>query len=347
MNNFKFFIIFIIVVLVIGLAFLFGRTKIGVGVSSQNNQQTQINENPLSIASMRQKNYPGSDLIIEQKLAAASNYNQYIASYQSDGLKIYGLLTVPMGPKPAGGFPVIVFNHGYLPPETYETTQRYVAYVDAFAKNGFIVFKPDFRGHGNSEGQPQSAYYSPAYATDALNALSSLKRYPEANPNKIGMWGHSMGGNITLRSVVIDSRDIKAAVIWGGVVGSYDDLMNNWQNKVHYHPAPEDLALRNKDRQQLVNTYGTPQNNPQFWQSVDPTFYLADIATPIQLHTGGDDQEVPVVFSVSLEQKLQAAGKTVEYYNYPGGDHNISSPNFERAMQRSLSFFNKYLKGGD
>src|SRR5207245_135634 len=116
---------------------------------------------PLAIDYMRQQEYPGSDLVIEQRLAAGSNYQRYIASYRSDGLKINGLLTVPNGPKPATGWPVIIFNHGYIPPAEYRTTERYVAYVDAFARRGYIVFKSDYRGHGSSEGQPASAYGSP------------------------------------------------------------------------------------------------------------------------------------------------------------------------------------------
>ncbi|TMC38112.1 MAG: hypothetical protein E6J25_13835, partial [Chloroflexi bacterium] len=97
---------------------------------------------PLAIDAMRQRDYPGSDLAIERTLAAGSNYRQYVASYQSDGLKINSLLTVPNGPKPPTGWPVIVFNHGYISPTVYRTTERYVAYVDAFARNGYIVFKP-------------------------------------------------------------------------------------------------------------------------------------------------------------------------------------------------------------
>lgn len=191
-------------------------------------------QNSLSILAMRQKSYPGSDLKIEQTLSDGSNYHQFIASYQSEGLKIYGLLTVPEGNKPAQGWPVIIFNHGYIAPEQYRTTERYVAYVDAFARARYIVFKSDYRENGNSEGQPLGAYYSPAYATDVLNALTTLKRYKDADPNKIGMWGHSMGGNITLRNLVVNPSDIKAAVIWGGVVGTYDDLMNNWQRRSFY-----------------------------------------------------------------------------------------------------------------
>lgn len=55
---------------------------------------------------MRQQIYPGSDIAIEQTLPAGSNYNQYIASYKSDGLTIYALLTVPQGEKPKNGWPM-------------------------------------------------------------------------------------------------------------------------------------------------------------------------------------------------------------------------------------------------
>ncbi len=313
-------------------------------VATQPVQKLQEAANPLSISAMRQKNYPGSQFVIEQTLSAKPNYTQYIASYRSDGLKIYGLLTVPKGTPPAGGWPAIVFNHGYIPPEQYETTQRYVAYLDAFARDGYVVFKSDYRGNGNSEGQPEGAYYSPAYATDVLNALASLRQYPSVNPNKIGMWGHSMGGNITLRSLVVRPNDIKVAVIWGGVVGSYDDLMNNWQNRVRYQPPARELAQRNNYRKNLTDAFGTPTSNPTFWNSLDPTHFLADITAPIQLHVGGNDEEVPPDFSETLFTNLKSLNKTVEFYSYPGGDHNISSPNFEVAMHRSVAFFDKYLK---
>lgn len=301
-------------------------------------------DNPLSITAMRKRSYPRSNLVIEQTLAPGSNYSQYIASYMSDGLKIYGLLTVPNGPKPTGGWPVIIFNHGYIPPEQYRTTERYIAYVDAFARNGYIVFKSDYRGNGSSQGTPEGAYYSPAYAVDVLNALASVKKFSQANPNKIGMWGHSMGGNITLRDIVVDTTDIKAAVIWGGVVGSYYDLMNNWQRRVTYRPSTRELANRNSGRQSLIAMYGQPSTSSAFWNSIDPTSHLADITAPVQLHTGGSDEEVPVEFSQNLFAALEKAGKIVEYYNYPGGDHNIASPNFEPAMERSIAFFDKYLK---
>ncbi len=302
---------------------------------------------PMSIEAMRQRQYLGSPFAIEQTLAPGVNYSRYIASYQSEGLKIYGLLTVPNGPKPATGWPAIIFNHGYIPPKLYHTTERYVAYVDAIARSGYIVFKSDYRGHGSSEGEARGAYSTPDYVVDVLNALASMKQFPQADPNRIGMWGHSMGGYITLRAMVI-SKDIKAGVIWGGVVASYADLFTKWR-----HPRSDAVVAAAATgtpgaprgwRNALIEQHGTPEQNPTFWNSISANSYLADLSGPLQLHTGLADTEVPPEFSETLYKQLQAAGQTAELYTYPGSDHNISQ-GFGLAMQRTIQWFDKYVKG--
>jgi len=107
----------------------------------------------MNILAARQTAYPGSAITIEETLEPGANYSRYIAWYDSDGLRIYGLLTIPDGEKPATGWPAIVFNHGYIPPEVYRSTERYIAYVDQLARNGYIVYRIDYRGHDRSEGR--------------------------------------------------------------------------------------------------------------------------------------------------------------------------------------------------
>jgi hypothetical protein len=98
---------------------------------------------PMDIEGMRARAYPGSEITIHEELERGANYARYYASYESDGLTIYGLLTIPDGETPPTGWPAIVFNHGYIAPEVYRTTERYIAYVDALARSEYIVFRID------------------------------------------------------------------------------------------------------------------------------------------------------------------------------------------------------------
>lgn len=299
---------------------------------------------PLMVEYMRQQEYPGSDVVIEEVLAPGVNYNRYLASYRSEGYKIYALLTVPQGIKPATGWPVIIFNHGYIPPEIYRTTERYVAYVDGFARNGYIVFRSDYRGHGFSEGEPTSSRGDPAYTIDVLNAVSTMKRYADADPNRIGMWGHSMGGLLTLRSMVT-TRDIKVGVIWAGVVAPYDMLYRQNNPNATPEPTPSDptTVQRRRWRQEMIDRFGEPEENPAAWAAISPNSYVSEISGPLQLHHGTVDEDVPLEYSQILNAQIQSVGGVVEYYEYPGDNHNLSV-NFGTVMARSVAFFDQYLK---
>lgn len=299
---------------------------------------------PLSIDRMRKAKYEGSELIIESKIQSDGYYNKYIASYISDNLKIYGLLTIPAGEMPKDGWPTIVFNHGYIRPNKYKTTGYYKPYIRSLTNAGYIVFMPDYRGHDKSDGEPDSQYFSPSYTIDALNAMESLKKFKYVNPDKIGMWGHSDGGNVIMRAIATRPDNIKVAVIWGGVMASYDILTSDWQQMVTYQQPQYDLDIENMHMKELIETHDWPRDNPDFWNSIDPLNYISEMNVPIQLHVGEKDEEVPTKFSEDLHNDLQALGKVSEYYNYPNGDHNIVNPNYHTAMERTIKFFDKYLK---
>lgn len=288
---------------------------------------------PMTIENLRDGEYLGGDFVIEEKLANGTNYQQYIASYLSEGLKIYGLLTVPLAERPENGFPAIVFVHGYIPPDQYSTTGNYPTYQARLARSGFVTFKPDLRGHGNSEGEAVGAHFSEKYVIDTLYAISYLKNHKDVDPGRIGYWGHSNGGEIGLRSMVISS-DIKAAVFWAGVVGSFEDMLETYNDKISF--------LRNATSTELVRENGLPSKNPDFWNKLDPYTFLGDINAPIQLHHGTADDSVPIELSLRLKEELEKLNKTVEYFEYAGDDHNISN-NVGTAFQRTIDFYKDNL----
>ena len=292
----------------------------------------------LSVEYLQQQSYSG-ELIIEEDLGLQEDsYNRYIVSYLSEGLKNFALLTVPSGDAPETGWPVIVFNHGFIPPDVYSTTQGYEVYVHAFANNGYIVLRPDYRGHGNSEGESRNTYFHPGNTIDVLNAVAAIKNWETADPDRIGVWGHSMGGWISLRAMVIDP-EIRVGVIWAGVVGSYEDLCvhwfncENWDDEVWTFWSDTPFA-----------EYGLPQEDEAFWASASTDTYLSELDGAVQLHHAITDTVVPVALSQAMYEEMIAEGIDVEYYEYPGDDHNISQT-FDLAMTRTLDFFDIHLKG--
>jgi uncharacterized protein len=287
---------------------------------------------PMAIEALRRQAYSGGEFVIEETLSNGSNYKRFVASYKSEGLKIFGLLTVPLAEKPEIGYPAIVFIHGFIPPNIYSTINSYPTYQATLARAGFVTFKPDLRGHDNSEGKPSSAHYSPDYLIDTLNALAFLKNYPDVNPGKIGYWGHSNGGETGLSAILV-SQDIKAASFWAGVVGSFEDM---------YETYIDDIPFLDNTLNPLVQTYGLPSSNPQFWRALEPYEFLGEINIPIELQHATGDKSVPVELSRELKTALEGAGKDVTYIEYQGDDHNISA-NSSRAWQRTIEFFNENL----
>ena len=98
----------------------------------------------LTIPFLRERKYQ-SALASLEKITQNPNYTSYLTSFTSDGLRINGLLTIPIGQKPVAGWSAIVFVHGYIPPKQYVTQEKYQDYVDFLARNGFVVFKIDLR----------------------------------------------------------------------------------------------------------------------------------------------------------------------------------------------------------
>ena len=300
----------------------------------------------LTLSYLRELEIEGSEITIEDKLSPGIGYQRYLASYLSEGYRINGLLTVPDGSPPQGGFKAIVFNHGYIPPDLYRTEERYEAYVNYLARNGFVVFKIDYRGHGQSEGYPSGAYFSPGYTIDAISALKSLGTLDYVDPEGIGMWGHSMAGNVVLRAMLVEPA-VKAGVIWAGAVYSYQDFTSYGIRDTSYRPpvtpqgAPDTEFLSSS--RIIFETYGWPDLEVPFWQAVSLSENLSYLSSPIQIHHAKNDSVVTIRYSYRLVEKLQEENKTYQFYIYEGGDHNLISPYFDQAMLRTVQFFEDNL----
>lgn len=295
----------------------------------------------LTIPYLRNRKFE-SKLAELTKYATNAGYTSYLTSYDSDGLKVNGLLTIPTSEEPDGGFPAIVFVHGYIVPSAYTSTGRYNDYIDYLARSGFVVFKIDLRGHGESEGEPGGAYYSPDYVVDTLNAYSALQNSEFVNPEAIGLWGHSMAGNVVFRSMVVN-KNIPAVVIWAGAVYTYEDMQQFSIDDNSYRPPPQDSEVQKK-RQLLRETYGNFDAGHEFWQKIVPTNYLDGVTGSLQIHHSTDDNVVDVGYSRNLMSILDETSIEHELFEYTTGGHNLTGVSFNTAMRRSVEFYKNKLK---
>ncbi len=329
----------------------------------KNHKSSILNPSPapfpfqeMTIPYLRSRSYESSLGTLEQ-VSSNSEYTSYLTSYDSEGFKVNGLLTIPKEDSiasPGTGqylaslqndgkkYPAIIFVHGYIPPQNYQTLVNYASYVDYLAQNGFVVFKIDLRGHGESEGEPGGGYYSSDYIIDVLNARAALQGLSFVNPNAIGLWGHSMAGNVIARALAVSPK-IPAVVIWAGAVYTYEDFSQFSIEDNSYQPPPAD-ALSRKKRNEMFEKYGQFDPKSDFWKQVPMTNYLTEIKGAISLNHAVDDGVVDIRYSRNLNSLLDQTSIPHELNEYPSGGHNFTGASFNQAMQNTVNFFKKYLK---
>lgn len=185
----------------------------------------------LLIEDLVNRSYGGSKLEISETLAINSYFTRTMMTYPSDGLEIAGFLNSPRRPPETWGrklYPVVIALHGYIEPEIYQTIDYTTGYADTLARAGFIVLHPNLRGYPPSdEGDNR---FRVGMAIDVLNLIALVKSQAgqpgpleKADPQSIGLWGHSMGGGIAIRVMTVNP-DIRAVVLYGSM--SADDQKN-------------------------------------------------------------------------------------------------------------------------
>lgn len=124
--------------------------------------------------------------------------------YFSDRLSIDGLYEAPAANEPG---PAFVFCPGS---RVSKLTPFYRGYISRLVSAGFRVLLIDYRGWGASEGEPGSLYPLEQVA-DVRNGITYLQTRPDVDPDRIGVFGVSMGGAHAVYAAALDER-IKAAV---------------------------------------------------------------------------------------------------------------------------------------
>lgn len=256
-------------------------------------------------------------------------YIAHLFTYIAEGKHMTGQLNEPQMATPSGGFPVIILIRGYVDKEIYQTgigTKNAAAY---FAKNGYVTLAPDFLGYGGSDN-PENDILAERFARPLhiMDLLASLNSVSFINPNRVGIWAHSNGGQIALSVLEITGKPIPT-VLWAPVSKPFPFSVLFYTDE-----APDQgKSLRKTiaDFEQIYDAYEFTLDKYWDW-----------LAAPLELHQGTADAAVPIAWSDELNTTLRDLKKDITYFTYPGADHNLR-PGWDLAVTRNLAFFNSHL----
>ncbi|MEW6715865.1 MAG: prolyl oligopeptidase family serine peptidase [Nitrospirota bacterium] len=297
-------------------------------MSSQNITMNSADANKYFIESLRLEKFKGRGIKIIRALEEKQAFTRYLIEYDSQGLGISGMMNVPKG---EGPFPVVILNHGHYDPIKFSIGLGFKSAADIFAENGYVAVGADFRNNGNSD-KGEDFFEHIGSLHDVLYLVEAVKELPYVRRERIGMWGYSGGGWLTLKALVI-SNDIKAAALFGSM--SMDDR-DNYYALMKWHPE----ALEG-----VVKILGTPDENPDNYARLSTMGYLKDISAKVIIHHGVKDEATPFEWSVKLREALVKEGKIVEFYPYSMQEHVLKGKAWDRAMQKTVNFFDRFLKG--
>jgi len=271
--------------------------------------------------------FTSNQISLGETLLEDEQYTSYLFSFKTSNKKVTGQANIPQG---KGPFPVIVMLRGWVDPAIYETGTGTKNAAKVFAQNGYLTLAPDFLGYGKSDLESVDVFEARLQkTTTVLDLLASIDTFPQVNSEKIGIWGHSNGGQIALAVLEITGKSYPTT-LWAPVSKPFP------YNILYYTDEFEDYgkALR--------------KSLAAFEQDYDANLYSIHnyydwITAPLQIHQGTADDSVPFEWNQELADSLEELEKEATFYQYSGADHDLR-PSWNLVVVRDLNFFINNLK---
>lgn len=339
MRQVSFVIAFLVIVLIIGGFFYLRKEKI---ISPLGKAPKEKPLEKYTFENLRKTSFPASVITLGKESVKDDSFiaQTFYFSVQNSG-KIYKVSGDLHVPTKSGTYPVIVMNRGFVPKESFVTGIGTKRAAEVFSTNGFITLAPDFLGYGESDNPSNSSIEErfQTYMT-TLTLLSSLKNLNEglsasysgeikADVARIGLWGHSNGGHIALSILSITGKNYPT-VLWAPVGKPFPYSILYFTDEFDDNGK----ALR-----KVVADFEDDYDIEKY----SPTNYYHWIQAPLQIHQGDADDAVPIRWSNQLVTTLKNFDKDVEYFLYPGADHNLLG-GWSLAVGRSMEFYKKHLQ---
>lgn len=326
---------------------------------------------PYTIMGLRKHDYQSGEITVLGMIEETKDYKSYLIEYPSDGLKIRGVMQIPTRSEPP--YPVIVMNHGWFSRTVFKSgdgTNRAAEFLNI---RGYLTLASDYRSWGTSMPGP-SLFYS-GFVIDVINLLRAIPSITQADPSRVGLWGHSMGGAITIKVLtVIGDNDIlsknntltseeggripvvRAAVLYSTVSADQADVVERWgpgcygdfiEGEINGNCNSSDMIPLDLPAE-VLNSYTSAVNDAAELMLFSPIEYIDYISVPVQIHYGTlDGRELsgtPPEWSIKLLDAFLDAGKPVKLIAYEGQRHSFLNEAWYDFMDRVSKFYNLYVK---
>jgi len=287
-----------------------------------------------TFSNLRKQQFKNSVISLGRVLDDKEGVTSQIFYYEVDGKRVSGLINLP---KAEGVYPIIIMLRGFVPIESYTTGVGTKRLGDVFAQNGFITLAPDFLGYGESDKpslnpmeerfQTYTASLTLLASLESLDSalLASYSGRIKADASKVGIWGHSNGGQIALSVLEITGKNYPT-VLWAPVSKPFPYSILYYTDEFDDHGKKLRRVVANFEKDYDIELYSL-------------TNFFDWINATVQIHQGEEDDAVPKKWSDELNEKLKELEKDISYFIYPNSDHNLMPNGWNQAVQRSMEFY--------
>lgn len=244
------------------------------------------------------------------------NLDFFFITYQSDSLKVRGLL---IEPKKAGKYPVVIFNRGGNRYFAQLKVATMIIYASKLAEQGYVIIGSNYREKDEFGGEE---------INDVLNLTETVKEIEKADSNCIGMFGWSRGGMMTYLALQ-KSDKIKTAIVGNGPTDLFGTIADRpeMETKVISECVPNYMENKESELKKRSVIYWADKLNKK---------------SSLLILCGTNDERVNPEQADKIASKLKAIDYNFELRKFET-DHYFSDKKAE-LNEIVIGWFNKELK---
>jgi len=249
--------------------------------------------------------------------------------WRNDGHDVQGWLLAPTGASAATGVPMVTVVHGG-PASASTPHYPWGNEVGAFLAHNYWVFLPNPRGsfgQGEAFVRANVKDFGGGDLRDILAGIDAAEKKAPIDDKRLGIYGHSYGGFMTMWAVTQTHR-FGAAIAGAGIA--------DW---VAYYG-------QNGIDQWMIPFFGaSAYDDPATYDRMSPIRHIRNVKTPTFLYVGERDIETPAAQSLEYWHGLRAMGVPSELMIYQDEGHGIRDPkNLIDRETRMIGWFDRWLK---